>query len=243
MSLELSVNGMRTKSYLLERLFVSVGARVETIVAILDPRSLRGTAFRMSEQENDSGVEVDLYLPAGSKEVLHLRSSLLKEGLLGSDFSYEDMAWKLPMGSYEFLGYGNEGGRSTVKLLYGARTEGTVNSQEIAVLYFDPAGSVLVKKELFRSREDFERGVEPYKVLRVTGSRCLNGVNTPTLIDSETATGLRSELKLQSVGTLAGDVFFEDGLASSFLPRILEAPTGPMKDVAPGQEEIVLCDQ
>ena len=61
------------------------------------PVGLRGTAYLQQEREDGpADLAVHLFLPAGSGHVLTLGSDMLGKGLLGSNFTYDEMRWLLP---------------------------------------------------------------------------------------------------------------------------------------------------
>jgi hypothetical protein len=57
----------------------------------------------MEENLPDQELLVSMFLPAGKRQVLQLTRATTHEGLLGSDFSYDDMRWTLPKRDVEYV--------------------------------------------------------------------------------------------------------------------------------------------
>src|SRR5207253_2482779 len=67
------------------------------------PKGLSGTDYLLQEERNKMpDIQVHLFLPAGERRVLEVASNNLNEGLLGSDFSYNDVRMQLPATGYRY---------------------------------------------------------------------------------------------------------------------------------------------
>src|SRR5205085_2174323 len=64
---------------------------------------LSGTDYLLQEERGKTpDIRVHLFLPAGERRVLEVAPNNLDEGLLGSDFSYNDVRMHLPAEGYRY---------------------------------------------------------------------------------------------------------------------------------------------
>jgi hypothetical protein len=84
-----------------------------------DPVGLRRTRYlQIEDQAAAQELGVYLFLPAGGRQVMTIAPGSHGEGLLGSDFSYNDLRLKLPVHAcnYRFLGSDVLDGRRVWKI-------------------------------------------------------------------------------------------------------------------------------
>lgn len=121
--------------------------------------------------------EIYLYFPE-AEEVIHLQGAALRENVLGSDFSYEDMtgAGSL-LDDYEVLLEGRESvaGRDCYRLRLTARRRDVVYPQQV----------VWIDAEQFVTRrvEQFSRRGRPLKQLAISDYREVGGKLIPVRLE------------------------------------------------------------
>lgn len=99
-SLEL-LNGVEVaRSFTVVTLWEGRGDEVRTLFYLEWPPGLKGTSYLLSER--GAGALVNIFLPAGERRVLEVAPDDLDEGLLGSDFTYNDMRVLLPPEGYDY---------------------------------------------------------------------------------------------------------------------------------------------
>jgi hypothetical protein len=69
---------------------------LKTLFVLEAPTGLRGMSYLMHELSEPASFAVLIYVPVGKKLVRNLAPDVLHQGLLGSDFTYHDLRWRLP---------------------------------------------------------------------------------------------------------------------------------------------------
>jgi hypothetical protein len=101
--LELLTGSEVTRTFEVENAWARAADGVSTLFLLTEPRGLRGTSYLLTEAgERQADMRVSLYLPAGQRQVLTLSPDNHDEGLLGSDFTYNDLRMQLPLGGYAY---------------------------------------------------------------------------------------------------------------------------------------------
>lgn len=195
---------------------------IRSLVLLEEPPNLRGTDYLLVEgAPSGTGLEVHLHLPTSGGRVLAVRPNRFDEGLLGSDFGYADLLWRIPVR-----------GRSVHPLgprrVHGVETRGyeiAPESEEAKAsttwdrsryfLGLDPP--LLIAAEYYRDSPGRPRSAEPVKRLRVEGWHQRDGVWSPSVMVMEVGAGRTSTLTLQSwrfhVEPLDPGLFRPDALA------------------------------
>ena len=157
--------GTRTKS------FVSTAAGDDrALLEFTNPEEAGQKILRLDD-------EIYLYFPE-AEEVIHLQGAALRENVLGSDFSYEDMtgAGSL-LDDYEVLLEGREpvAGRDCYRLRLTARRRDVVYPQQV----------VWIDAEQFVTRrvEQFTRRGRPLKQLVISDYREVGGKLIPVRLE------------------------------------------------------------
>ncbi|MGJ4941466.1 outer membrane lipoprotein-sorting protein [Bradyrhizobium sp. HKCCYLS1011] len=183
------------------RIFSQGVDSIRTVVTLLEPASLAGLAYRILEYNDEvRRGEVHLYLPAGTRTVMQLKPSRFFEGLLGADFSYDDLRWRLPEDGWTYLSLGRQasGNRKIHKILGSlSRDDGNI-AFPATVLWLDDDTGFLLRRAYYRNLADYRDNRVPDKVLEVAASRCIDGVNTPVTMVMTSADGDVSELRLRT---------------------------------------------
>lgn len=181
-SMELVTEGAVTRSFSIVNLWQQEGEEVRTLFLLESPKGLAGTNYLLRESVRDgSEMRVNLFLPAGERRVLEVAADNLNEGLLGSDFSYNDMRMLLPVGGVEYRLAGGSVllGEPTWVLDARPVTERSKQSYKWAVARF-----YLCRNIPFLMGADYygptgEAG-GPFKRMRVQSFEQVEGVWTPT---------------------------------------------------------------
>jgi len=74
-----------------------------TLFLLEEPGGLKGTSYLLRENRQSSpDMQVHIFLPAGERKVLEVTHADFDEGLLGSDFTYNDMRMLLPVKGWRY---------------------------------------------------------------------------------------------------------------------------------------------
>jgi hypothetical protein len=102
-SLDLLNDSRVTRSFTVVNLWESSAAEVSTLFYLEQPQGLGGTSYLLNENGGvGQEIKVYLFLPAGERRVLEVAPDNLDEGLLGSDFTYNDLRMRLPVKGYRY---------------------------------------------------------------------------------------------------------------------------------------------
>lgn len=100
-TLELITEKRLTRSFTVYNFWKRERDGVRTLFLLKEPRGLGGTSYLLTENETAApDMSVRLFLPAGLKRVLEIPPTNYEEGLLGSDFTYNDLRMQLPTRGY-----------------------------------------------------------------------------------------------------------------------------------------------
>ena len=119
-SMRLSSNGKISRTFTVVNVWDRTAAATRMLYFLEGPDGLKGSRYLQSE--DDSGqLEVFLFLPT-SHRVLQIAPEEFSEGLLGSDFSYDDMRFRLPeqVASASVAGKTSLDGREVYSLQHAA---------------------------------------------------------------------------------------------------------------------------
>lgn len=178
------------------------GGEVRSLVLLEQPVNLRGTDYLLVEgSEGGTGIEVYLHLPTSGDQVLEIRPGGFDEGLLGSDFGYTDLLWRIPLRGREVHPLGRreiDGVETRGVEVVPAAAEARAGTTWDRTRYFfrsDPA--LLVAAEYYRDGDDGPVE-DPDKRLRVFGWHHRDQVWSPRRMVMETSSGRTSTLTLRS---------------------------------------------
>lgn len=92
-----------TRSFEIINLWRAYEGEVSMLFLLREPKGLSGTNYLLREEiGNVPDIQVHLFLPAGERRVLALAPGSFNQGLLGSDFSYNDVRMLLPVSGYRY---------------------------------------------------------------------------------------------------------------------------------------------
>lgn len=205
--LELKDGATVTRTFTISHLWRERDDEVRSLVALEEPEGLRDTSYLLIERGAVAGgMELYLHLPAGRGRVLEILPSRFDEGLLGSDFSYSDLRWRIPTDGRRLLAAERttlEG--SPVWAIDAVPVEDASARSSVWDLiryYLSEDLQLLVAADYFGgprgSSLDAER---PAKRYRVAGSKVVDGIATPTRIE------MWVDDRRHSVLTLLGENF------------------------------------
>jgi hypothetical protein len=217
-SVELLNAGRLVRSFDVVNVWRRTGASVDTLYLLNAPLGLRGTAYLQREAEAVGGFGVDLYLPTAKGRVIALGGDMLAHGLLGSNFSYEDLRWLLPQESiqYRVAGATSMLGRRAV-LLDARCAPGTCAGWRRARFYLATEDRFLVGADYFAADD---AGSPPFKRLRVELATRAGNVWTAQRMRMDAANQQSTVITLRAFH-FGGAPSSDDWYAATGLPGLL----------------------
>jgi hypothetical protein len=209
--LELKQGATTSRTFLVVNSWLRTPEGVRTLFLLREPHSLAGTSYLLVERRQvRPAIEVYLYLPSGRRNVLTVQPSRFDEGLLGSDFSYRDLRFQIPVAGYRFRAAGSRrmGGRPVYAVdAEPADGEAAQTSAWARVRYY-----LAQDAPLLLGADYFAAGARSAgKRLRVLAHQQVDGAWTETRMVMHAAGGRSSVLTLQNfvptLGGIADDIF------------------------------------
>lgn len=203
--LQLHNDGTLTRTFEIAHAWQRSGGdgEIRSLVLLEEPPNLRGTDYLLVEgAPSGTGLEVHLHLPTSGGRVLAVRPNRFDEGLLGSDFGYADLLWRIPVRgrSVRPLGARRVGGVETLGYEVSPESEearaSTTWERSRYFLGLDPP--LLLAAEFYRDDPGRPRSAEPVKRLRVEGWHLRDGVWSPSVMVMDAGAGRTSTLTLRS---------------------------------------------
>lgn len=195
---------------------------IRSLVLLEQPENLRGTDYLLVEgAPGGTGLEVHLHLPTSGGRVLEVLPGRFDEGLLGSDFGYTDLLWRIPLRGRRVreLGPRRIGGVET----WGFEIEPVSEEAKASTTwdrtryYLRREPALLVAAEYYRDDSGRPPATEPFKRLRVEGWKQIDGVWSPRKMVMDAGAGRTSTITLRAarfdVGPLPADLFAPATLA------------------------------
>jgi hypothetical protein len=178
------------------------GGEVRTLFHLEQPPGLAGTSYLEIERTAAaSALEVFLNLPTSRGRVLTIAPENLGDGLLGSDFGYNDLRMLLPAeASYRFAGRTTMLGRVAV-ILEATPNAGAPLPWTRARFFVDPSIGFVLGADTARGRE--------LKRMRVDRLACREGVWTAEQMTMTSAPGRSTRI------TLLAAAFHIDGASEA----------------------------
>ncbi|MCY1021104.1 outer membrane lipoprotein-sorting protein [Pyxidicoccus sp. MSG2] len=196
-TLEMHTGGRVTRTLKIANLWQDTAGGLRTLFLLEGPGGLRGTSYLLTEP-GPAGLpmQVHLYLPAGEGRVLEIAPRLHDDGLLGSDFGYRDLLWRLPEHAFTWTRAGESMALGRRTHLLDAVPSGPelVASLPWVRLRYHVAEELrmVVGIDYFRAGE-----TAPAKTVRVEALEQRDGVWTPTRIVASRGGGSTSVLTLR----------------------------------------------
>jgi outer membrane lipoprotein-sorting protein len=102
-SMELITDNRVTSTFVVVNLWRDFQNEERTLFLLQEPDGLKGTSYLLRENTQSSPeMQVHLFLPAGERKVFEVAHDNFDEGLLGSDFTYNDMRMSLPVKNWRY---------------------------------------------------------------------------------------------------------------------------------------------
>ena len=101
--LELITDDRVTKTFTVVNIWCEPEGEVRTLFLLEGPEGLKGTSYLLREsRDQGQAMRVNLFLPAGERRVLDVAADDFDDGLLGSDFTYNDVRMLLPVRGHSY---------------------------------------------------------------------------------------------------------------------------------------------
>lgn len=231
--LELKNRGVVTRTFTILHLWRQKEGEIRSLVLLEKPVNLQGTNYLLVENalQPEKGMSLSLFLPAGKRRVLTIKPSRFDEGLLGSDFSYSDLQWMIPVPerNLRLIGTSRMLGR-TVWVIDGRPADQESASWSRVRYYIARDPLILLGADYHRAGEE-----KPAKRLRIEVIKQINGTWTPVRMLMSLARNRSSTLELKEVGfgtaRYAEDLFNLDNLPA-YGDRLRAGQ--PVVELAPG---------
>jgi hypothetical protein len=233
--LELKNDGKTTRTFSILHLWRQQEEdEIRSLVLLESPPGLRGTDYLLTESPRlPVGMELFLHLPAGQRQVLTIKPSRFEQGLLGSDFSYSDLRWRLPIAGYRLsmLGATTLLGRPVWEVEAEPTTPELRDSTSWGLThYYLSASPPLLLGADYYSR----RGTPPARRLRILSFEQRGKVWTPTRMIMEISKNRSSLLTLRESGFGTGptqpNLFRPDALPGNADRLLRQGPQGMVLD-------------
>ena len=196
----------------------------QMLMVLLEPDALRGTAWLLQEGAKDRPDEQWVYLPS-LRRVRRVAPLTTYSAVLGSDFSFTDLAFEKLHSNYRLLGILDQRGARTYQV--EARfPKSEENRQYSRILTWVDAKTFLPVK-----RDFYDLTGNRYRAETFERSDTIDGVPTITRIRMENVlTGDRSDINIRSVryGVDIPDTLFDP-------KKLHEASTAPLFQVGDAQ--------
>lgn len=219
--MELHTDNRVTSTFTVVNIWSHFENEERTLFFLEEPGGLKGTSYLLRENSKSAPeMQVHLFLPAGERKVLEVTHDNLDEGLLGSDFTYNDMRMLLPDKGWRYRVTGktrllNEPAWAVEAQPSDDSTERTSSWFRIQ-FYLARDFQLLLGADFFASKDG--RPGEEYlrKQMRVQSFKTDNGVWTPTKMLMAASQQRFTLLTLQaahfSTAIIAPELFSSDQL-------------------------------
>jgi len=202
-SMNMVTDGSVTRSFQIINLWRGYGNDVRILFLLEEPTALCGTNYLLEESADVSpNMQVYLFLPAGQRRVLTLAPGNFGHGLLGSDFTYNDVRLLLPTAGYRYdvLGHGMLANEPVWVIEAEPSELGTreMVSWSKARLYLSREHPILLGADYYGPSTQDANTPSVLKQMRVESFKGVNGVWTATHIVMTAGNQNRTELTLQA---------------------------------------------
>jgi outer membrane lipoprotein-sorting protein len=228
--LELKAHSEVTRTFSILHLWSQSPHEVRSLVHLEAPAGLKGTNYLLLESPRlTRGMELFLYLPSGQRRVLNVKPGRFDEGLLGSDFTYRDLLWRIPTEGYRLRLASRT--RMLNREVWGVDAEPTkpetaeTSSWSRIRYYLGQNPPLLLGADFFRGE-----AAQPGKRLRTESLAQRDGVWTPTRLVMRLNGGRSSVLSLRE--TAFGSGPFDPNL---FVPDLLATATERLPSAGVGR--------
>lgn len=220
-SMELVTNGTLTREFTVVNIWRSEKEQVDTLFLLEEPGGLGGTNYLL--QERSSGVpemSVHLFLPAGERRVLEVDPSSFEQGLLGSDFSYNDVRMRLPVVGLSYRLEGRSVLQNQPVWVLEAEPSSELSQRsylwKLARFYLARNFQLVLGADYFSQPPNAQTSSKVLKQMRVQSFEDRSGVLTPTKMFMTGSDGRSTTLVLKDaqfrVANLDSSLFAIDNL-------------------------------
>jgi hypothetical protein len=201
--LDLQSGALTTRSFEVVHAWQQTPQEISSLVLLDAPLDLRGTSYLWSEDNRlPTGLSIFLRLPAGKRLVLAIEPGQFDEGLLGSDFSYVDLLWQIPMKGRQFRLIGERQVAHASVWAIECRPETSAARDTSAwdriEYYLSRESNLLMGADYFEHPPASGSPAPAAKRLRVSGWTARDGVWAPTTMVMSREGDQRSVLTLLS---------------------------------------------
>jgi outer membrane lipoprotein-sorting protein len=202
--LKLVNNQQVSRTFTVVNLWLDMDRQVRTLFLLEDPSGLRGTNYLLMEDRGglqDSDMKIFLQLPAGQRLPLEINSGSFNEGLLGSDFNYNDMRMLMPAAGYEYRMVGQSTLLDTPAWVIEATPSSKAtlkkHARSSALYYLAQDFPLVLGVDVFDGTKTGEQGWA--KRMRVQSFEKIEGIWTATRITMTAPGGRASILELKDI--------------------------------------------
>jgi hypothetical protein len=199
------VNGSQvSRSFTVINLWHDTKERTRTLFLLEAPSGLKGTNYLLVEDKarsNDSDMKIFLQLPAGQRTPLEIKSRSFGEGLLGSDFAYNDLRMRMPARgvNYRLLGQAKMLGAAVwaIEAVSSSAESARNNGWHSARFYLAQEFPLIMGADYFAGAD--QEAALPFKRMRVEGFEKVEGIWTATRITMSASDARASILELKDI--------------------------------------------
>ena len=199
--LEMRTGTEVTRSFTIWNYWSRDDSGVATLFVLEEPDGLKGTSYLLREGGgSEGGMEVYLHLPAGRGRVLRVVPGRYNEGLLGSDFGYNDVRMLIPTHGFAFRLTGMANCLDRPAAMIDAVPTTTVEVRQPTAwartrLYLSADPPLLMGVDYHGATDG-----PPVKRMRVRAIARFDGVWTATVMEMSDGKGRSTFLKLRDAG-------------------------------------------
>jgi hypothetical protein len=185
------------RAFVVRNLWRVSGESVDTLFLLQEPANLRDTAYLLHE---GTELRVHIYLPAGKRRVLEVNPERHGEGLLGSDFGYRHLLWRIPEEGYRFRASGTAriGGHLADVVRADPVTTEPNMGRDARIYYFHREHPVLLGVD-YDLRPDESGVLRAKRRMRVESFSVVDGTWSPTRMVMDSGGGRRTVLELRTI--------------------------------------------
>jgi hypothetical protein len=183
--MELFTDGALTRVFTVVNIWHVEKDRVRMLFLLEEPKGLTGTDYLLQEQgDQPPEMVVHLFLPAGERRVLAVDPGNFDEGLLGSDFTYNDLRMRFPVQDFRYRVVGKSMLRNEPVWVLEVEPSSELTRRsrlwKHAHLYLARNFQFLLGADYFSGSADEHSSAPPFKQMRVESFKQLSGAWTAT---------------------------------------------------------------
>src|SRR5262245_29278346 len=197
--LELQSSGRTTRSFEIVHAWRESNGAIGSLVLLDAPNNFRGTSYLWTEDDAlPTGVSVFLRMPLGKRRVLGIEPGRFDEGVLGSDFSYSDLLWRIRRKGRRLRVTGEKTLGQSAAQIVESRADASTPQQTMAWeridYYVSRDSHWLLGADYYERAPGGNVAATPAKSLRVMDWTVRDGVGAPSTMIMSRPDGRRSVL-------------------------------------------------